>query len=47
MRAIAKIALPENATGALMTYVTGGKQYVVVPIGGGNLPAELVALSLP
>jgi hypothetical protein len=24
-----------------------GKQYVVVPIGGANLPAELVALSLP
>jgi quinoprotein glucose dehydrogenase len=44
---IAKVALPENATGALMTYVAGGKQYVVVPIGGANLPAELVALSLP
>jgi len=44
---IAKIPLPENATGALMTYVAGGKQYVVVPIGGANLPAELVALSLP
>jgi quinoprotein glucose dehydrogenase len=44
---VAKIALPENATGALMTYVAGGKQYVVVPIGGANLPAELVALSLP
>jgi quinoprotein glucose dehydrogenase len=44
---IAKIALPENANGALMTYLAGGKQYVVVPIGGANLPAELVALSLP
>jgi quinoprotein glucose dehydrogenase len=42
---IAKIALPANATGALMTYMAGGTQYVVVPIGGGNLPAELVALS--
>jgi len=44
---IAKIPLPENATGALMTYFAGGKQYVVVPIGGANPPAELVALSLP
>ena len=44
---IAKIALPENATGALMTYLAGGRQYIVVPIGGGNLRAELVALSLP
>jgi len=44
---IAKIALPENATGALMTFLAGGRQYIVVPIGGSNLRAELVALSLP
>ena len=44
---IAKVALPENATGALMTYLAGGKQYVVVPIGGRGRPAELIALSLP
>ena len=44
---IAKIALPGNATGALMTYLAGGKQYIVVPIGGANLPAGLLALSLP
>jgi quinoprotein glucose dehydrogenase len=44
---LAKIELPENATGALMTYLAGGKQYIVVPIGGGNLRAELIALSLP
>ena len=44
---ITRIALPENATGALMTYFEDGRQYVVVPVGGANLPAELVALSLP
>ena len=44
---IAKIQLPANATGALMTYLSAGKQYIVVPIGGGNLRAELIALSLP
>jgi quinoprotein glucose dehydrogenase len=44
---VAKIELPENATGALMTYLVGGKQHIVVPIGGGTLPAELIALSLP
>ena len=44
---ITKIALPENATGALMTYFADGKQYIVVPVGGANLPAELLALSLP
>jgi hypothetical protein len=30
-----------------MTYLAEGKQYIVVPIGGGNLRAELIALSLP
>ena len=44
---LAKIELPANAQGALMTYMVRGKQYVVVPVGGANLPAELVALSLP
>jgi quinoprotein glucose dehydrogenase len=44
---LAKIELPANAQGALMTYMVRGKQYIVVPVGGANLPAELVALSLP
>jgi quinoprotein glucose dehydrogenase len=44
---IAHIALPGNATGSPMTYQVDGKQYIVVPIGGASLPAELVALSLP
>ncbi len=30
-----------------MTYMHGGKQFIVLAIGGGRLPAELVALSLP
>jgi quinoprotein glucose dehydrogenase len=44
---LARIALPANAQGNLMTYMVRGKQYIVVPVGGANLPAELVALSLP
>ncbi|PYN85943.1 MAG: pyrroloquinoline quinone-dependent dehydrogenase [Candidatus Rokuibacteriota bacterium] len=44
---VAKIELPENATGALMTYLAEGRQYIVVPIGGGAVRAELIALSLP
>lgn len=38
--------LPANAAGALMSYRAGGKQLIVVPVGGANHPAELVALSL-
>jgi len=31
-----------------MTYMARGRQYIiVVPVGGANIPAELVALSLP
>jgi quinoprotein glucose dehydrogenase len=42
-----EIELPANAGGAPMTYETGGRQFIVVPIGGGGVPAELVALALP
>jgi quinoprotein glucose dehydrogenase len=41
------VELPSNAHGALMTYRVRGKQYIVVPVGGANLPAELIALALP
>jgi quinoprotein glucose dehydrogenase len=44
---LARIELPANAQGALMTYMVRGTQYVVVPVGGAGIPAELVALSLP
>ncbi len=44
---IAQIALPGNASGSPMTYQVDGKQYIVMPIGGASLPAELIALSLP
>jgi quinoprotein glucose dehydrogenase len=41
-----EVVLPRNATGAPMTYVLDGKQFIVLATGGGNLPAELVALRL-
>jgi quinoprotein glucose dehydrogenase len=44
---LARIELPANAQGALMTYMMRGRQYIVFPVGGANLPAELIALSLP
>jgi glucose dehydrogenase len=42
-----EIPIPSNATGQPMTYMLGGKQYIVMAIGGGNIPAELIALALP
>ena len=44
---IAEVALPGNASGAPMTYMVEGKQFIVIPIGGASQPAELVVLSLP
>ena len=43
---LAEIALPSNATGAPITYMAGGKQYIVFPVGGGPLVEELIAISL-
>lgn len=43
---VGELKLPGAAFGALMTYKAGGKQYVVVPIGGASLPAELVAVQV-
>jgi quinoprotein glucose dehydrogenase len=44
---IAEIPMPANATGSPMTFLASGKQYIVVAVGGSNLPAELIAFSLP
>ena len=44
---LAKIALPAGTTSAPMTYLHGGKQYIVVAVGGRNAPAEWVALCVP
>ena len=46
-RLVGEIELPSNAHGAPMTYMAGGRQYIVVAIGGANEPAELVAVALP
>jgi quinoprotein glucose dehydrogenase len=42
-----KTELPAGATGALMTYLHGGKQFIIVPIGSRTHAPEFVALSLP
>jgi quinoprotein glucose dehydrogenase len=45
-RLIAEIPLPANVTGGMVSFTLKGEQYIVVPIGGASLPAELVALRL-
>ena len=44
---VAEVTLPAGTTGAPMTYLHEGKQYIVVAVGGLEAPPEFVALSLP
>jgi len=44
---LAEIPLPANAMGAPMTYMAGGRQFLVFPVGGANVSEELIALALP
>jgi quinoprotein glucose dehydrogenase len=43
---LAEIPLPQNATGSPITYMAGGKQFIVFPVGGGPLVEELIGVSL-
>ena len=43
---LAEMELPANATGAPMTYMAGGKQFIVFPVGGSKLVEELIAVGL-
>jgi quinoprotein glucose dehydrogenase len=38
---------PAGQTGAAMTYMLKGKQYIVLAVGGPGFPAEIVAFRLP
>jgi len=44
---IFEMELPANETGLPMTYVAGGRQFIVVAVGAAGYPAEMVALALP
>jgi len=41
------VFMPAGQTGAPMTYMVNGKQYIVVAVGGTGFPAELLAYKLP
>ena len=42
-----RLELPKTPGGGPMTYVAGGRQHVVVPIGSRGEEHELVAYALP
>jgi len=43
---VGRTTLPSNAAGSPMTYMIGGVQYIVIPVGGASQRAELVAVKL-
>jgi quinoprotein glucose dehydrogenase len=46
-KGIGAVYMPQGETGSPMTYMLGGKQYIVLAIGGPNFPAEFIAYKLP
>lgn len=44
---LGEVALPAPSNTAPMTYLHGGRQYVIVSVGGPGHPGEFVALALP
>src|SRR5262249_50287668 len=44
---VGAVLMPAPQSGSPMTYLAGGKQYIVVAIGGGNYSSEYLAFSLP
>jgi len=44
---VSELAIPATTTNVPMTYMAGGKQYIVVAVSGAGKPAELLGLALP
>jgi quinoprotein glucose dehydrogenase len=44
---VGSVFMPAQQSGSPMTYMLNGKQYIIVAIGGGNYPGELLAFRLP
>ena len=42
-----QVLMPAIQSGTPMTYMTEGKQYIVVAVSGGNYSGEYIAYSLP
>lgn len=46
-REVAALQLPAPQSGSPMTYMQGGKQYLVIAVSGNDYPGELLAYRLP
>ena len=46
-RQVGAVWMPAPQSGSPMTYMSNGKQYIVVAISGGNYSGEFIAFALP
>jgi quinoprotein glucose dehydrogenase len=44
---VGHVLMPAGQSGSPMTYMVGGKQYIIVAVSGGNYSGEYIAYSLP
>ena len=44
---VGAVFMPAPQSGSPMTYLFDGRQYIIVAVGGGNYPGELLAFRLP
>ena len=44
---VSEMQIPANVTNVPITYMSGGKQYIVIAVAAVGKPAELLALTLP
>jgi quinoprotein glucose dehydrogenase len=44
---VGAVYMPAQQSGTLMTYALNGRQFIVVPVSGGNYSGEYLAFALP
>jgi len=44
---VGQVLLPAGQSGSPMTYMVGGRQYIMVAVSGGNYSGEYIAFALP
>jgi quinoprotein glucose dehydrogenase len=44
---VGAVWMPAPQSGSPMTYLSNGKQYILIAVSGGSYPGEYLAFSLP
>ena len=44
---VGHVLMPAGQSGSPMTYMVGGRQYIIVAVSGGNYSGEYIAYTLP